>query len=338
MNFNSTNNTIERRVESLSNIVFEPTLTIFDNVIILNYKKVGTRFFQTLADLPSSSNNIFNNSKQIDIKFVKIDGIVPSDKYKQIFKTKLTNYLIEFDFEHHDGEWEDIDSFLKYNNVDNITDFFKKNKKPFIFVVRNPVERFFSGATQILSTYCTETCPETLSDINEQDKIKKIFNLTDYELQKAMERAGEFFEESFNQRLEWGHTTTDGVELFVKILLYILEYKWNLIMQDVHTETYLDNIKSLLIELDDKKNKIIDLNQCNTKTAFEFFDTFTNNFTYSTDYNKIIKSKQSNLHVYNFLVKIHNNDVHTMEAIPHLLKKEYAYYNELINSSYFYNI
>ena len=40
-------------------------------------------------------------------------------------------------------------------------------------------------------------------------------------------------------------------------------------MQDVHTETYLDTIKSLIIEMDDTKNKIIDLNQCNTKTAFE---------------------------------------------------------------------
>lgn len=334
MNFNSINNTIESRVESLSHIVFEPTLTIFDNVIVVNYKKVGTRFFQTLADLPSSSNDIFNNSKQIDIKFVKIDGIVPSDKYNQIFKTKLTNYLIEFDFEHHDGEWKDADSFLKYNNVDNITDFFKKNKKPFIFVVRNPVERFFSGATQILTSYCTET----LTDKDEQNEIKKIFDITDYDLQKVMERSNEFFEESFNQRLDWGHTTTDGVESFAKILLYVLEYKWDLIMQDVHTETYLDNIKSLLIEIDDKKNKIIDLNQCNTKNAFEFFDTFTNDFIYSTDYNKIIKSKQSNLHIYDFLVKMHDNNVHTMEAIPHLLKKEYSYYKELINSSYFYNI
>jgi len=334
MNFNSINNTIESRVESLSHIVFEPTLTIFDNVIVVNYKKVGTRFFQTLADLPSSSNDIFNNSKQIDIKFVKIDGIVPSDKYNQIFKTKLTNYLIEFDFEHHDGEWKDADSFLKYNNVDNITDFFKKNKKPFIFVVRNPVERFFSGATQILTSYCTET----LTDKDEQNEIKKIFDITDYDLQKVMERSNEFFEESFNQRLDWGHTTTDGVESFAKILLYVLEYKWDLIMQDVHTETYLDNIKSLLIEIDDKKNKIIDLNQCNTKNAFEFFNTFTNDFIYSTDYNKIIKSKQSNLHIYDFLVKMHDNNVHTMEAIPHLLKKEYSYYKELINSSYFYNI
>lgn len=334
MNFNSINNTIEDRVNSLSQIVFEPTLTIFDNVIVVNYKKVGTRFFQTLADLPSSSNNIFNNSKQIDIKFVKIDGIVPSDKYNQIFKTKLTNYLIEFDFEHHDGEWKDADSFLKYNNVENITDFFKKNKKPFIFVVRNPVERFFSGATQILTSYCKET----LTDKDEQNEIKKIFDITDYDLQKVMERSDEFFEETFNQRLGWGHTTTDGVESFVKILLYVLEYKWDLIMQDVHTETYLDNIKSLLIEIDDKKNKIIDLNQCNTKNAFEFFDTFTNDFIYSTDYNKIIKSKQSNLHIYDFLVKTHDGNIHTMEAIPHLLKKEYSYYKELINSSYFYNI
>ena len=110
-------------------------------------------------------------------------------------------------------------------------------------------------------------------------------------------------------------------------------------MQDVHTETYLDNIKSLLIEIDDKKNKIIDLKQCNTKSAFEFFDTFTNEFTYSTDYTDTKKSKiQSNSHIYDFLVKIHNGEIHTMEAIPHLLKKEYSYYKELINSSYFYNI
>ena len=334
MNFNSINNTIENRVSHLSKIVFEPTLTIFDNVIVFNYKKVGTRFFHTLAELPSSSNNIINNSKQIDIKFVKIEGDIPTENHNQIFKTKLANYFIEFDFKHHDGQWKDVHSFLSYNEVDNMTDFFKKNKKPFIFVVRNPVERFFSGATQILTLYCNEH----LIDKNEQDKVKKTIDISDSELEIIINNYNDFFAENFNQRLEWGHTTTEGIESFAKILLYVLEYKWDLLMQDVHTETYLDTIKSLIIEMDDTKNKIIDLNQCNTKTAFEFFDTFTNNFIYSTDYSKIIKSKQSNSHIYDFLLKIHNGEIHTMEAIPHLLKKEYSYYTELINSSYFYNI
>ena len=334
MNFNSINNTIENRVSHLSKIVFEPTLTIFDNVIVFNYKKVGTRFFHTLAELPSSSNNIINNSKQIDIKFVKIEGDIPTENHNQIFKTKLANYFIEFDFKHHDGQWKDVHSFLSYNEVDNMTDFFKKNKKPFIFVVRNPVERFFSGATQILTLYCNEH----LIDKNEQDKVKKTIDISDSELEIIINNYNDFFAENFNQRLELGHTTPEGIESFAKILLYVLEYKWDLLMQDVHTETYLDTIKSLIIEMDDTKNKIIDLNQCNTKTAFEFFDTFTNNFIYSTDYSKIIKFKQSNSHIYDFLVKIHNGEIHTMEAIPHLLKKEYSYYKELINSSYFYNI
>jgi hypothetical protein len=334
MNSNSINNTIEDRVDSLSHIVFEPTLTIFDNVIVVNYKKVGTRFFHVLAELPSTSNEIFNNSKQIDIKFVKIDGSVPIEKYNQIFKTKLVNYLIEFDFDHYHGKWKDVESFLNYNEVDNITDFFKKNKKPFIFIVRNPVERFFSGATQILTSFCKEI----INDRNEQIKIQKIIDISDEEFEIICNNSDKFFAENFNQRLDWGHTTTEGIESFVKILLYVLEYKWELIMQDVHTESYLDIMKSLIIEIDDKKNKIIDLNQCNTQKAFEFFDTFTNDFTYSTDYSKIIKSKQSNSHIYDFLVKIHNGEIHKMEAIPHLLKKEYSYYTELINSSYFYNI
>jgi hypothetical protein len=334
MNSNSINNTIEDRVNSLSHIVFEPTLTIFDNVIVVNYKKVGTRFFHVLAELPSTSNEIFNNSKQIDIKFVKIDGIVPTEKYNQIFKTKLTNYLIEFDFDHYHGKWKDVESFLNYNEVDNITDFFKKNKKPFIFIVRNPVERFFSGATQILTSFCKEI----INDRNEQIKIQKIIDISDEEFEIICNNSDKFFAENFNQRLDWGHDTIEGIEPFVKILLYVLEYKWDLLMQDVHTETYLDNIKSLLIEIDDSKNKIVDLNQCNTKSAFEFFDTFTNDFIYSTDYSKIIKSKQSNSHIYDFLVKIHNGEIHKMEAISHLLKKEYSYYKELINSSYFHNI
>ena len=335
MNFNPINNTIETRVSHLSNIVFEPTLTIFDNVIVFNYKKVGTRFFQILADLPTSSKNIINNSKQIDIKFSKIEGDIPKENHNQIFKTKLTNYFIEFDFEHHNGQWKDVESFLNYNEVDNMTDFFKKNKKPFIFVVRNPVERFFSGATQILTLYCNEH----LIDKNEQDKVKKTIDISDSELEIIINNYNDFFAESFSQRLEWGQTTTEGIESFAKILLYVLEYRWDLLMQDVHTETYLDIVKSLIIEMDNTKNKIIDLKQCNTKSAFEFFDTFTNEFTYSTDYSNTIKSKiQSNSHIYDFLVKIHNGEIHTMEAIPHLLKKEYSYYKELINSSYFYNI
>ena len=336
MNFNLiNNNSIEDRVDSLSHIVFEPTLTIFDNVIVFNYKKVGTRFFYGLGQLPTSSKNIINNSKQIDIKFIKIEGDIPKENHNQIFKTKLTNYFIEFDFEHHNGQWKDVESFLNYNEVDNMTDFFKKNKKPFIFVVRNPVERFFSGATQILRMYCQEN----ITDRNEQIKIQKIIDISDSELETICNNSYKFFDKNFNEHLDLGHTTTEETGPLTKILLYVLEYKWDLIMQDVHTETYLDIMKSLIIEMDDAKNKIIDLKQCDTKSAFKFFDTFTNEFTYSTNYTNIIKSRiESNSHIYDFLVKMHNGETHTMEAIPHLLKKEYSYYKELINSPYFYNI
>ena len=57
----------------------------------------------------------------------------------------------------------------------------------------------------------------------------------------------------------------------------------------------------------------------------------------STD-NQVFEINVEDLKICDFLIKMHNGENHTMEAIPHLLKKEYSYYKELINSSYFYNI
>ena len=49
--------------------------------------------------------------------------------------------------------------------------------------------------------------------------------LSDSELEIIINNYNDFFAENFSQRLEWGQTTTEGIESFAKILLYVLEYK-----------------------------------------------------------------------------------------------------------------
>lgn len=186
-------NLLQQNIISSSNYQFEPTVNIFKNGIVINHQKVGTRFLQEISSgdvhLASSDN------KQIQFNFF-------GDPFYSEYKLKPIQYLFQKKYVcapwHDNGkmfltntykDWKDDESFLESQGVDNYTDFFLNNKRDIIFIIRNPIERFFSGIVQILTVGYREITTESFAKLlkdNWEDVISDIHTLNYLENYKEM--------------------------------------------------------------------------------------------------------------------------------------------------------
>lgn len=154
---NSYFNDLEQKVIALSTSIFEPSVNVFKNGIVINHFKVGTRFIQEVA----SGNSKLTNEDNQQVQFILSNSVI-LDENQNLLK------YVDFHFEKKyirgpwtdSGRkyildtyklWKDDESFLNSQGYSNYTDFFLNNQKDIIFVIRNPIHRFFSGIIQILS-------------------------------------------------------------------------------------------------------------------------------------------------------------------------------------------
>jgi len=333
---------LESKIAGLSLTTYEPTFTFFDNATVINYKKLGTRFFEILSTAPdgpywnekNENDTQKTYSYQIDCKFAYFDGTPDRlDDSRKLFKTDFSNYELQFDYERAGYKINTIDSLLNHLNIQNFDELFSDPTKQVVFIIKNPVTRFLSGSVQILYTYVSES----LKDETERNKLKVYTGLTDENIKYVLRRADRFFAEDFKRFVDLGHETMEGLEYFTKILNYILETRFDLLFQDVHTEIFMDYVKTLIRKIPHNNIKIIDLEDCNSSAAYRFFDTFRNDgFLYSDKYKDSHTIRQSNTYIYDNILDINSNE--SLIGLSHYLKKEYAIYTELKNSKYFHRI
>jgi hypothetical protein len=163
------------------------------------------------------------------------------------------------------------------------------------------------------------------NDVSERELLKKIKNLTDDDI--------DVFINSFNL-----YTTNDIVETNLPTYIqFLIEMKWDLILQDIHTENYLHNYKEFIYNITDKtKIKIIDLEDCQSDPAGIFFASLQPSIDLTPFLMNKTQKIESNKHLYNNVVKIIEDT--KPEVIFHFLKKEYANYLELKTSKFFVKI
>jgi hypothetical protein len=340
MSHNKVYRNLESKIEGLSLATYEPTFTIFDNAIVINYKKLGTRFFETLSTAPDGPhwNEVNENtnqkmySHQIDCKFQYFSGTPDRlTDSRTFFKTDFSNYDLQFDYERCGHKINTPELLLNKLNIEKFDDIFSDRNRQVIFIIKNPITRFLSGSVQILYTYVSES----LKDENERNKLKVYTGLTDTDIKYVLRRAERFFAEDFKLFVDLGHETMEGLEYFSKILHYLLETRFDLLFQDVHTEVFMDYVKTLIRKIPHNNIKILDLDDCNSVDAYKFFETFRNDgFTYSDKYKDSHTIRQSNTYIYDNILDTNSNE--SLIGISHYLKKEYAIYTELKNSKYFH--
>jgi hypothetical protein len=123
-----------------------------------------------------------------------------------------------------------------------------------------------------------------------------------------------------------------------ELIIYLLKYRPELILQDIHTDNYLLYFKFWIDTIKDKsKIKIIDLGQCNSEKALELFNTFRNDDLLNDFWKEKEKHIESNKKVYLSTLQILRNSEKDIDWIR-FIKNEISFYLDLLESKYFYDI
>jgi len=331
---------------------FEPTLNPFKNGLLVNYKKVGTRFLGQLLSLPV---DITHNKIQMDLivtKNQRQDGSISLDtpQYQLNYGYETKFCYTEFD-QMYSGippehmpiylKYSNSTEFLKYCEVENYNELFFNNKKDIIFLVRNPIHRFYSGLIQVLYAILYELpTNETLkkeiifhtgltkSDLDRTSNIMSNPNVTEKDLL------------SFKK---------NEIEL---LILFLMEKQWNLIFQDIHTNNYLFNYVEWIHHIKDKtKIKIIDLKNCKSNKSLNFFINLMGNDLLKsqvpeesnpmTYWEWMSEQTGTNKPIYKlFIDKMlqFNSDFLEKSSLDYYLRDEYEIYDSLVNSPYYVDL
>ena len=315
---------IKKHIGMSSDYRFECNANIFDKAIVLCQPKVGSRFFLFLSNWPKTLSEVYNQY-QINLMYNGEGG----DRLK--LNTIFNDFKTSISFnEDHINSCYDYNTFFSKNNINNMNEFFFKNPKDMYFVIRNPIKRFLSGISQVTSMYVGEliTQPE------ERERIKQLGNLTDLEIDNIYNNYNDYFNE-FTEFSQASLAKID-VQIFVKIVLYIINHAPHLYQYDNHTDNYLFKYKELMYNVNDKtKIKIIDLEDCNKKSAYDLFNTWSDNIDYSNAYYNTKGHMISNAKLYNHIDFILKGETPQLQTLYNFLSNEIKEYNELKNSKYF---
>lgn len=317
----------------ISSFVYSPTVTLFDKCIFVNYRKVGTRYVSGIASYPLRETEDCYQLELFTQTNPQFDDTLSMDVEKHKLSTQLYDYYVYTIFD-IDGNKNEIDKykkftnsrkFLDYCNVTNFNEFFYKNPRDLYFVIRNPIDRFISGAIQMLITNTTEI----IFDRESRDELKFYTKLQDRELKDAIKILS---------------TANSNVDILDKlptstsypIIHYFIEKKWNLIFDDSHTEPYLYNFREWMYNIEDKsKLKIIDISQFSSNKSKELIKNVKSNFDETDSFNSIESFKSSNKKVYSdFLIEYSSKNL----SFYNYLKNELQIYWNLRNSKFFIDL
>ena len=310
-----------------SNYMFEPTLNIFDKAVVVCFQKVGTRFFLFLSNWPKKIDESYNQY-QINLSYDRAFD----DRLK--LNTSITNFSTSINFiKEHENSCYDYDTFFEKNGVTNMTEFMFNNAKDMYFVIRDPMSRFLSGITQIAAPYVSEI----ITQPDERERIKSLTDITDSEIDQIYNNFNHYF--NANDEFSEENLSNVDINIFIKIILYIIKHRPHLYFYDAHTQNYLSKYKELILNISNKdKIKIIDLSDCKKQSAYNVFDTWSDTIDYKSAYNNTIGHVVSNKKLYNHIISELNSDETITQSLYYFLAEESKHYTELKNSKYFVNL
>jgi len=311
--------------------MYNPSVTVFDKCIFVQYKKVGTRYISGIASYPQNESV---DCHQLELFFVtNPDFGVNSDLETHTIKGSLFDYYVytSFDILHNQHEiskfkkFTSNKEFLEYSKVNNFTEFCFENPRDLYFVVRNPIERFLSGAIQILLSATTDL----IIDEKTREELKFFTKINDRQLKDAIK----VFQ---NANSDVSALSAIPNKILFPIFEYFIEKKWDLLFEDVHTENYLHHFKRWIHDIKDKnKLKIIDISQFSSDKSKEFIKSLRTDFNDERSFELIELFKSSNKKIYEDFLE---NYAMKNLAFFNYLKTETQIYSSLINSKFFVDL
>jgi hypothetical protein len=140
-------------------------------------------------------------------------------------------------------------------------------------------------------------------------------------------------------------------DILVATYKYLLDYKWQLLVSDIHVQPYLSHFLELMYNMrDSSKIKIIDLKHLRSEKSIKFISDLYENQKeelYSTNAENTIRTIkfESNSRIANILANTYTSGNFITRAsgrdlyyIEEYINHEYTLYNELLSSSHFINL
>ena len=311
--------------------MYNPSVTVFDKCIFVQYKKVGTRYISGIASYPQNESV---DCHQLELFFETNPSFgMNLDLETHTIKGSLFDYYVytSFDILHNQHEiskfkkFTSNKEFLEYSKVNNFTEFCFENPRDLYFVVRNPVERFLSGTIQILLSATTDL----IIDEKTREEIKFFTKINDRQLKDAMK----VFQ---NAKSDVNALSEIPNKILFPIFEYFIEKKWDLLFQDVHTENYLHHFKRWIHDIKDKnKLKIIDISQFSSDKSKEFIKNLRTDFNDKRSFKLIELFKSSNKKIYEDFLE--NYAMKNLSFLNYL-KTEVQIYSSLVNSKFFVDL
>lgn len=147
-----------------------PTLciSVIDNYLVFTTKKNGSRYFEDLS--------INKDWERVDtINFYLHNHL---DFHDSHLNYKISDYNVEVS----PNTPMDMELFFKFLDIENFNDIFSEKvfeKFKFIFIVRNPLDRFFTGFFEVVDSIIGVLQYDARS-LYTFEIIKKYFNIEDY--------------------------------------------------------------------------------------------------------------------------------------------------------------
>ncbi len=330
---------------------FEPTLTIFKNALVINYKKIGTRFMGMISSLPEKFDD---DKKQFELYFHSEEkGGYVSDVYHTYNSFGNKEYIYtSFDMWEQDmintpseeviqqtkeryigfNKFKTTSELLKIENAKTINEFlFKNPHKDIVLILRNPLRRFISGAVQLIHHIVNDIPNNELL----RDEFRFFTNLEHdnlrflYKLLKT--NPAHIKSEDISEK---------DANAIHNIINYIVNRRPDLTFQDIHTQNYLRFYIDFINKIEDKSRlKIISIDECRTPSAAKFFDTLRGDTIVSDNFDKLLNHRESNDFLYNIFVKKFVADSNFWNSsLRFYLESEYYNYHMLINSPYYIDL
>jgi hypothetical protein len=147
-----------------------PTLciSVIDNYLVFTTKKNGSRYFEDLS--------INKDWERVDTINLYLHNHL--DFHDSQLNYKISDYNIEIS----PNTPMDMELFFKFLDIENFNDIFSEKvfeKYKFIFIVRNPLDRFFTGFFEVVDSIIGVLQYDARS-LYTFEIIKKYFNIDDY--------------------------------------------------------------------------------------------------------------------------------------------------------------
>ena len=147
-----------------------PTLciSVIDNYLVFTTKKNGSRYFEDLS--------INKDWERVDTINLYLHNHL--DFHDSHLNYKISDYNVEVS----PNTPMDMELFFKFLDIENFNDIFSEKvfeKYKFIFIVRNPLDRFFTGFFEVVDSIIGVLQYDARS-LYTFEIIKKYFNIDDY--------------------------------------------------------------------------------------------------------------------------------------------------------------